>query len=195
MRILRPELSLAAALCALLAGCTPSRPGHSAPAALILSCQNRDCGVYSRFGEARMSVSIRLLSILAALLSAIAPLAAQTPDCAGIDDVSEFDGAARSDFDGFLTTVRVASGLSSPTYAISPPDGPAGPDDRLFIVEQPGAIRILDLASGQLVAGAFLDITALVLDNGNEHRLPSRLQHAGCRQRGNVLRLLHQPRR
>jgi len=120
-----------------------------------------------------MSVSIRLLSILAALLSAIAPLAAQTPDCAGIDDVSEFDGAARSDFDGFLTTVRVASGLSSPTYAISPPDGPAGPDDRLFIVEQPGAIRILDLASGQLVAGAFLDITALVLDNGNEEGLLS----------------------
>ncbi|HET6278830.1 MAG TPA: hypothetical protein VFG08_08610, partial [Candidatus Polarisedimenticolia bacterium] len=124
-----------------------------------------------------MSLSIRLLGMLAALLPAVAPLSAQTPDCAGIDDVSEFDGATRSDFGGLLTTVRVASGLSSPVYAISPPDGPAGPDDRLFIVEQPGAIRILHLASGQLAAVAFLDITALVLDTGNEEGLLSMAFH------------------
>jgi glucose/arabinose dehydrogenase len=107
------------------------------------------------------------------LLAAPAPLAALEPDCAGIHDVSDFDGASRSDFVNLLTTVRVASGLTSPVHATSPPDGPAGPDDRLFIVEQPGRIRILDLPTGQLQAAPFLDITALVRDTGNEEGLLS----------------------
>lgn len=124
-----------------------------------------------------MSLCIRSLCIPAALLLAIAPLAAQAPDCAGIHDVSDFDGATRSDFDGLLTTVRVASGLTSPIYAIGPPDGPSGPDDRLFIVEQPGTIRILDLTTGQMPADPFLDILTLVLDDGNEEGLLSMAFH------------------
>ena len=40
-----------------------------------------------------------------------------------------------------LTTVRVASGLSSPVAVTHAP----GDFDRLFIVEQPGRIRILDI--------------------------------------------------
>ena len=53
----------------------------------------------------------------------------------------------------------VASGLSGAVYATSP----AG-DARLFIVEQPGRIRIL--AGGQLLATPFLDITSKVLSGG-----------------------------
>src|SRR5215212_3428081 len=53
----------------------------------------------------------------------------------------------------------VASGLSSPVYATSPPG-----DARLFIVEQPGRIRIL--AGGQLLSTPFLDITAKVVSGG-----------------------------
>ena len=124
-----------------------------------------------------MSLSKSALCLLVGLLMAVTPSAAQTPDCAGIHDVSDFDGAARSDFAGLLTTVRVAFGLSSPVYALGPPDGPDGPDDRLFIVEQPGTIRILDLVSGMLLADPFLDISSLVRDDGNEEGLLSMAFH------------------
>jgi glucose/arabinose dehydrogenase len=53
----------------------------------------------------------------------------------------------------------IASGLSSPTYLISP----AG-DARLFVVEQPGRIRIIQ--NGTLLSQPFLDITAKVLSGG-----------------------------
>ena len=54
-----------------------------------------------------------------------------------------------------LTTTRVASGLSSPVFVTAPP----GDFDRLFIVQQTGSIRILDLTSGTLNATPFLQIT------------------------------------
>ncbi|MDM7917282.1 MAG: PQQ-dependent sugar dehydrogenase, partial [Candidatus Eisenbacteria bacterium] len=62
------------------------------------------------------------------------------------------------------TTVRVASGLARPVFAISPPG-----DGRLFIVEQRGVIRILE--NGQLLPSPFLDIDDLVPDiSGNDER-------------------------
>jgi glucose/arabinose dehydrogenase len=57
-----------------------------------------------------------------------------------------------------LATVRVAWGLDLPVYATHPP----GDYGRLFIVEKPGRIRVLDLVTGELHPGAFLDIDALV---------------------------------
>ena len=55
-----------------------------------------------------------------------------------------------------LTTELVASGLIQPLFATYAP----GDADRLFIVEQPGVIRILDIASDPpaLLTGNFLDI-------------------------------------
>jgi hypothetical protein len=57
----------------------------------------------------------------------------------------------------------VATGLSSPVLAVSPPG-----DTRLFIVEKTGRIRILE--NGSLLASPFLDISGLV-SKGNEQGL------------------------
>lgn len=54
-----------------------------------------------------------------------------------------------------LELETVVSGLASPVYVTSPPG-----DDRLFVVEQAGVIRIVE--NGQLRATPFLDITSLV---------------------------------
>ena len=53
-----------------------------------------------------------------------------------------------------ISAVRVAEGLSSPLFAGAPP----GDSERLFIVEQGGTIKILDLASGEVLPTPFLDV-------------------------------------
>jgi glucose/arabinose dehydrogenase len=65
-----------------------------------------------------------------------------------------------------LTTTRVASGLSMPLYVTSPP----GDIQRLFIVEQVSA-QLKILQSGQVLATPFLDLNALVINNGGEQGL------------------------
>jgi len=60
---------------------------------------------------------------------------------------------------GSLRAVEVASGLSNPLYLTAP----AG-DDRLFVVEQPGRVRII--RPGTLLPQPFLDITARVSSGG-----------------------------
>jgi glucose/arabinose dehydrogenase len=63
-----------------------------------------------------------------------------------------------------LTTERVASGLNRPIFATAPVG-----DDRLFIVEQRGVIKILE--SGSVLPVPFLDIDALVPNiSGNDER-------------------------
>jgi len=59
-----------------------------------------------------------------------------------------------------LTTLRVATGLSSPVDITAP----RGDLDRLFIVEQGGRIRILK--DGKLLSQPFLDIGSLTLGSG-----------------------------
>src|SRR5262245_12917139 len=54
----------------------------------------------------------------------------------------------------------VVTGLNSPLYVTH-----AG-DDRLFIVEQPGRIRIVQ--QGRLLEAPFLDITSLVRSGGEQ---------------------------
>lgn len=63
-----------------------------------------------------------------------------------------------------LALEPVASGLTKPELVTSPPG-----DGRLFILEQPGRIRIVE--DGQLLATPFLDITDVVRDTGNEQGL------------------------
>jgi Glucose / Sorbosone dehydrogenase len=57
-----------------------------------------------------------------------------------------------------MRLVPLASGLNTPVFACSPP----GDWSRLFIIEKTGGIRILDLATGQMLATAFLDLTSIV---------------------------------
>jgi len=63
-----------------------------------------------------------------------------------------------------LSLVPVAQGLSSPVFLTAP----AG-DTRLFVVEQPGRIRVVK--DGALLTTPFLDLRDLVYDVGNEQGL------------------------
>ena len=55
----------------------------------------------------------------------------------------------------------VTSGLASPVHLASPPN-----DDRLFVVEQPGRVRIIQ--NGSLLDTPFLDIDAKVMSGGEQ---------------------------
>jgi len=57
-----------------------------------------------------------------------------------------------------IGTVRVASGLNRPVGLAHAP----GDESRLFIIEKPGRIKILDLDSGNVLGTDFLNITSLV---------------------------------
>jgi len=66
-----------------------------------------------------------------------------------------------------LTTVQVASGVDRPVFMTSSGDG----SGRLFIIEQEGAIRILE-SDGTLLAAPFIDIDPLVTggNSGGDER-------------------------
>jgi glucose/arabinose dehydrogenase len=64
-----------------------------------------------------------------------------------------------------LDAIRVASGLSSPLFTTAPP----GDFSRLFIVQQNGQIRILNLTTGTLNATPFLAVLNIV--SGGEQGL------------------------
>ena len=66
--------------------------------------------------------------------------------------------------DAQLKTIRVAQGLAYPVYVTAPPG-----DDRLFIVQQGGLIKIL--LNGTILPTPFLDIDALTTNPvGNDER-------------------------
>jgi glucose/arabinose dehydrogenase len=60
--------------------------------------------------------------------------------------------------------VSMASGLTDALFATCPP----GDTERLFVVQQTGEILIFDLASRTVLATPFLDISALVVDGGEQ---------------------------
>jgi glucose/arabinose dehydrogenase len=66
--------------------------------------------------------------------------------------------------DGSIALETVAAGLTRPLQLTAPPG-----DDRLFIVEQPGRIRIVK--DGALLPTPYLDIRAEVQSSGNEQGL------------------------
>ena len=59
-----------------------------------------------------------------------------------------------------LSTIRVASGLTSPVFVTAP----TGDNERIFIIEQPGRIRIL--RDGAVLPAPFLDIVSRVSYGG-----------------------------
>ena len=63
-----------------------------------------------------------------------------------------------------IAATRVASGAGFPLFVTAPP----GDTGRLFIVEKGGAIQILDLNTGQLLATPFLNVT---VDSAGERGL------------------------
>lgn len=81
----------------------------------------------------------------------------------GLDGNGDGGGDGPPAHEGNVTLRRVAAGLSQPLLATHAGDG----SGRLFIVEQPGTIRILD-ADGTLLDRPFLDIRDRVGDQGSE---------------------------
>src|SRR6266487_1510599 len=63
-----------------------------------------------------------------------------------------------------LDAIRVASGLTQPLFVTAPP----GDSGRLFIVQQNGQIRILNLATGTLNSTPFLTLTGLTATGGEQ---------------------------
>jgi glucose/arabinose dehydrogenase len=64
-----------------------------------------------------------------------------------------------------LDAIRVASGLTQPLFVTAPP----GDFNRIFIVQQTGQVRILNLATGTMNTTPFLDISArLTATNGEQ---------------------------
>jgi glucose/arabinose dehydrogenase len=83
---------------------------------------------------------------------------------AGKDLIYGFDPNGPQGQASSITATRVASGLTQPLFATSAP----GDSQRLFVVEQTGAIKIVDLTSGQVLATPFLSTT---VDSSGERGL------------------------
>lgn len=64
-------------------------------------------------------------------------------------------------------TVKITDGLKRPTCLTAP----AGSTDYLYILEQPGRVRLYDRNKKQLVEKPFLDLTAQVRSKSNEQGL------------------------
>ena len=77
-----------------------------------------------------------------------------------------------------LSVEPVQSGFERPVYLTQPDDS----TDRLFVVEQPGRIRVV--ANSQLLESPFLDITSQVLSTGNEQGLLSLAFHPNYKSNG-----------
>lgn len=91
---------------------------------------------------------MRRFTVAAALIAAA---------CTGTDSTTPIPPPIPPEFK--LSLQLIASGLSGPVYLTSPLG-----DARLFVVEQPGRIRII--SSGQVLATPFLDITSRVATGG-----------------------------
>src|SRR6266480_648806 len=63
-----------------------------------------------------------------------------------------------------LDAIRVASGLTQPLFVTAPP----GDSGRLFILQQDGRIRILNLATGTLNSTPFLTLAGLTATGGEQ---------------------------
>ncbi|MCH7602503.1 MAG: PQQ-dependent sugar dehydrogenase [Planctomycetes bacterium] len=117
----------------------------------------------------RIWILIAVTTMMLFIVSArMAPPLSIGPDATiKADEVAVPDRLQNSGLVEALTTVRVASGLNLPIFVTYAP----GDSTRLFIVEQRGVIKILDLASGIVLATPFLDIDALVaFAGGNDER-------------------------
>ena len=81
---------------------------------------------------------------------------------AGADLIYGYDPNGPQSQASAILATRVAAGLSQPLFAGAPP----GDTSRLFIVEKTGQIKILDLATGQVLATPFLDVSGQISTDG-----------------------------
>ena len=117
----------------------------------------------------RIWLLIAIVTMMSVIMSARkAPPASNEPDATTkADEVAVTKEIQKSGLVEALTTVRVASGLNRPIFVTHAP----GDSTRLFIVEQRGVIKILDLVGGTVLATPFLDIDSLVSNiSGNDER-------------------------
>ena len=107
-----------------------------------------------------------------------AALLALVPAVSGCSRGRARDAAARAPASAGLRLERIATGLEAPLYLTAP----AG-DSRLFIVEQPGRIRIVK--DGRLLERAYLDLTDRI-GYGGERGLLSVAFHPRFRENGQL---------
>ncbi|MEM7164658.1 MAG: PQQ-dependent sugar dehydrogenase [Planctomycetota bacterium] len=81
--------------------------------------------------------------------------------------VAVLSAAAPAQLEAQMSTVQVASGLNDPLYVTAPP----GDHKRLYIVEQDGAIKIMDMITGNMLPGVFVDLNTAVNSGANERGL------------------------
>jgi glucose/arabinose dehydrogenase len=103
-------------------------------------------------------VTVSRASWLALAFGSIA-CAAPKDDAARVS--AEEPSPVKSVNDVRLGVEEVARGLDQPVYVTAPPGDP-----RLFIVEQPGRIRVVE--NGQLIGKPFLDIASKVRSGGEQ---------------------------
>lgn len=93
----------------------------------------------------------------ATLARVVGPLGVCVAMAFGCDDPAGIDGSGEVN----LAADVVVSGLTNPLYLTAPPD-----DDRLFVVEKPGRIRIVE--QGELQSTPFLDLSDRVSTGGEQ---------------------------
>ena len=79
-----------------------------------------------------------------------------------------------------LKAVPIATGLSRPVFATAAP----GDASRLFIVEQAGRIRVLNLATRAVQPVPYLELPTAALSHGNEQGLLGLAFHPKYRANG-----------
>src|SRR5215471_3424057 len=81
---------------------------------------------------------------------------------AGADVIYGYDPNGPQSQASAIVATRVATSFTQPLFV----GAPAGDPSRLFIVEKTGLIKIVDLASGQVLATPFLDVSSQILTDG-----------------------------
>src|SRR5215831_10634866 len=81
---------------------------------------------------------------------------------AGADVIYGYDPNGPQSQASAIIATRVATSFTQPLFVGAPADDTS----RLFVVEKTGAIKIIDLASGQVLATPFLDVSSQILTDG-----------------------------
>ena len=81
---------------------------------------------------------------------------------AGPDLIPGYDPNGPGGLSGAIIATRVATFFTQPVFVCAPP----GDTSRLFVVERTGAIKIIDLTSGQVLSTPFLDVSSQILTDG-----------------------------
>jgi len=81
---------------------------------------------------------------------------------AGPDLIPGYNPSGPGGLSGAIIATRVATFFTQPVFVCAPP----GDTSRLFVVERNGAIKIIDLTSGQVLPTPFLDVSSQILTDG-----------------------------